>query len=34
MIDGEITGVFVKGDEVIPWTDTEKISEIIDGTGE
>lgn len=34
IINGEITGVFVKGDEVIPWTDTEKISEIIDGTGE
>ena len=34
MIDGEITGVFVKGDEVIPWSDTDKIAEIIDGAGE
>ncbi len=31
MINGEITGVFVKGDEVIPWSDTEKIQSIIDG---
>ncbi len=34
MVDGEITGVFVKGDEVILWDDKAKISEIIDGTGE
>lgn len=33
IINGEITGVYVKGDEVIPWNDP-KIETIINGTGE